>query len=460
MNKKVALIWPFHINKKNPLPPLWALSLGTYIKEKRPDIKIYILDEQIIPTQTILRKINELKPDIVGISVSYNYYKKALMFARQAKLLGAKVVFGGSYASVFKKEILENRGRYSNDYCVDAVIYGDGEKALFEYISGKLLDKINNLVYQVKTGIIENPEESLKLDSLSVPNRELVDVEQYFKRQEVINGRHCRYLNIYSQKGCRWREKTGGCIFCNSFENRLRLRNPKVVAQEIIDLISKYNLNAVRIEGEDFLADEQWLKTFVKFYQPYLRKLNIYISYLPFLSISARADRISLKIVRRLKKINVKSIFIGFESGDQRCLAAAKKGISLDILKRAANVLNKYQISITGGFIIGLPGENLVTAQNTLKFINKICQLDYIYQIQIQMFTPLPGCKAWEMFIKKTGRLYMGNDLLDWNNIRKDWIKYFCRLSMMDIAEIKREFEQITKEQKRVRFSLIDEVKF
>jgi len=51
----------------------------------------------------ILKKIDYLKPDIVGISLSHEYYADASKFARKAKSTGAKVVFGGAYATSLKK---------------------------------------------------------------------------------------------------------------------------------------------------------------------------------------------------------------------------------------------------------------------------------------------------------------------------------------------------------------------
>jgi len=465
MQKKIALIWPNHHRKStNPLTPLWALSLGTYLKEKIPDIKIRILDGQIISSGVILKKISQFKPDIVGISLSYCYYKKALMFAKKAKSLGAKVVFGGNYAAATKKEILQNRGPYSNDYCVDAVIQRDGEKSFYEYVVGKQSNRINNLVYQTKRGIKENPIELLDLDSLPILDRNLLNLEYYLEgqrrfRKGVLGERKIRRLNFYFEKGCWWREKTGGCIFCSSIETPLRLRNPKIFAKEINDLVFKYNIDHIKIDGEDFLADEQWFKNFVKFYQPYLIKYNS-AKFMPFLSFSTRADRITDDNIKMFKKINVRSIFIGFESGDQECLVAIKKGISLATIKKTISLLNKYQIWLTGSFIFGLPGETSKAIQRTLSLIKKISLLDCTLRISFQMFTPLPGSLSWQMFIKKTGSKYVGKDLIDWNEARKDWLRYFCHLDYQDIIKAEGEFKQLARQQDKIRFFLIDEIKF
>lgn len=105
MSKKVILIWPYAKNK-DASTPLWALSIGAYLKKRIPDIEIHILDEQIISSDLITKRIYQIKPDVVGISISHNYYKSALVFARNAKLVESRVVFGGVYATAMAKEII------------------------------------------------------------------------------------------------------------------------------------------------------------------------------------------------------------------------------------------------------------------------------------------------------------------------------------------------------------------
>jgi len=471
MQKTVALIWPWVDIEKDSIPlqiqdtrtPLWALALGTYLREKVPNVKIHILDERIIDSRAIIKKINHLKPDIVGISLSYLNYEKSLMFARKAKLLNAKVVFGGGYATIFKKEIFKNRGPYSDDYCVDVIIQRDGEKAFYEYFLEKPLDKINNLVYQVNGKIKENFIEFLNLSNLPIPDRDLLDVEKYFDLDRIFFNKQekhkLRCLNVYPHRGCWWRDKTGGCLFCSHLEKPLRLRNADIFAKEINILISKYNIDHIVIEAEDFLGNLQWFGDFVRAYRPYLDKYTSR-KILPFLRISTRADRITAKTVKILKEINVARVFIGFESGDQECLTAINKGILLKDTIRAANLLNRHKIGLAAGFILGLPGETVKTLQKTLYLIKKISLLNYVGVIYLQTLTPLPSSPAWEMLIKKTGETYRNKDIIDWNRVRKDWIKYFCNLRHQDIIEAKEEFRRLGRQRNRIQFVLFDEIKF
>jgi anaerobic magnesium-protoporphyrin IX monomethyl ester cyclase len=454
MKKRIILIWP-HIGKgKTPLSPLWALSLSSYLKKYISDIEIRILDEQIVSSKLILKEINQFKPNIVGISLSYNHYSRALFFARKAKLLNAKVVVGGAFASALAKEILLNRGFNSKDYCIDVVIKGDGEKAFYEYVVEKPLEKINNLIYLRKNKVKENSTEFLNLDNIPLINRNLLNMEDYFKRQGPIKEWKKRTLNVYAQKGCSWREKTGGCIFCCFIDKYLRLKDPKVFAKELVELIFRYNVDIIKIDGEDFLGNIKWFKSFAKiynylFYLKYKNKYSFGMFY-PSIIISARADKINKEIIGILKEINVVNIFVGFESGNEKCLKALRKGISLKTMEKAAGLLNLYKIYISASFILGLPGETPKALKETLSFIKKIISLNYTYRLRLQSFTPLPGSLSWEIFIKKTGNKYKGKDLINWNEARKEWIGLFTYLEQKDIEKAEKDFKRLAGKHNKV----------
>ena len=66
-------------------PPLGLAYLAAYIREKCPFIEIKILDQ--LTHEQILKKINQQKPGVIGITaVSSNYYKAKLL-AKKLRLL-------------------------------------------------------------------------------------------------------------------------------------------------------------------------------------------------------------------------------------------------------------------------------------------------------------------------------------------------------------------------------------
>ncbi|MFH1551535.1 MAG: radical SAM protein [bacterium] len=438
MKNRILLIWP-HLAAKERLlaTPLWSLCLAAYLKSKISNIDIRILDGQINSLDTISREINRFKPDIVGISPLIHHYNIALEFARKSKLTGARVVFGGEYASAFRKEILKNRGPHSNDYCVDAVIQGDGERAFYQYVSEKPLAEINNLVYQEKSGIKENNVEVLDLDDTPFFDRDLIDFKKYFYENR-------RRLHVYAHKGCNWRKKTGGCFFCSSLDKNFRSKRPELFVKEIERLVSKYRINTIEMIEEDFLGDLEWFKYFFRLYCKYIKGRYDHPQKAPFLSISARVDRITPQVVKMLKGINVGMVFMGFESGDQRCLSIAKKGISLSDMINTVELLDKNQIRMVVSFIVGLPNDNRKSLKKTLSLVKKLSLSNFI-DFRFRGFLPLPGSPSWQMFLKKIGSKYKDKDDINWREVGIDWIKNFCNFDSHDIEWLERELKILSQ---------------
>lgn len=425
MAKKICLIWPIKFKGEYYFPfPLWAISLATYLKERRSDIDICILDGQIHDPKIIIKKIKEIRPEIVGISSSYRFHEDSLRLARTAKSINARVVLGGAFATSMKKEILMERGPYSADYCVDAIIQRDGEKAFFEYVTNRPLKTINNLVYQDKdNGIKENKLELFDLNDLSVPDFTLLDISEYFNLWD-----HRRLTNVYFSKGCSWREKSGGCIFCSSIEKKLRRKSPQKAADEIYTLFNKFGFHIFRIYDEDFLSEINWFEDFFK------KHVSRYQAKLPVLIISVRADRLTKKVVKMLEELNVRGIALGFETGSKNGLINIKKGLSLSILRKAVSLLDGSSINVIGHFIVGIPGETKETLQETFNLIEELSISDNIKNIRCQRFTPLPSSVSWLMLLNKTGDKYKNRDIINWEDAKDDWLDKFCNLKKKDLS--------------------------
>jgi len=67
------------------LPPLWAISIGTFFRKKTPRTHLKILDGQLLSFSNIKKQIIKGKPDFVGISPKHKTYQRALRLARISK---------------------------------------------------------------------------------------------------------------------------------------------------------------------------------------------------------------------------------------------------------------------------------------------------------------------------------------------------------------------------------------
>jgi radical SAM superfamily enzyme YgiQ (UPF0313 family) len=408
--------------------PLGLLSIATYLKQCVPNVNIEILSGEVLSFSKIKHKIKKSNPNFFGISPNIVNYRICIELAQIAKLKGAKVVFGGHHATHLARTIVKNRSSL-----VDVVIRYDGELAFTKLIKNIELKKIKNLVFMEKNkNIEENPIEFLNLDEIPFIDYSFIDLKPYFRnfiKKYPIETNFKRPICFISHRGCVWREKTGGCIFCARADPKWRGRDPKRIWEEIKSLEEKYKIDSIIDVGDDFLGNKDWVW---KIYQSKPKNLDVGIQF-----IYCRPDDINEKTVKVLKGLDVSTVFIGAESGDISCLAKSFKGITLKQQLKAVKLLHKNGIHVMISFILGLPGENSSSLKNTLnqaKILNDV-GTDIIF---CNILLPLPGSKAFSLLlgIPELSRKYKDSDDFDINELRNDWFKHFCKVDMEEVRSV------------------------
>lgn len=103
-----------------------------------------------------------------------------------------------------------------------------------------------------------------------------------------------------------------------------------------------------------------------------------------------RCQYADLEMVELMKESGVESVFLGLESGSNQILKNMNKEASVEQFLRGMELLNRFDITTFGNFIIGFPGENEETARATIDFI-KNSSLDF-YRAQLwycELITPI-----------------------------------------------------------------------
>lgn len=346
------------------LPPLGLLSLATYLDEKIQGINIRIVDGDLIGLNNVLDELKKNKPEIVGIGIQASEsYVGALEIAKKAKDLGAKVVLGGEQVSLRPIQVLRNRAY------VDNVVVGQGEQSLEGIILGEQSDTIPNLAHRKNLEIILNPKQRLKLSHLPIPNRKYIDLEIYaeqFQRtsESKLTG-FKSFTTVKTQDGCMKAIKKGVCTFCKREDLFLAsIRKPTLFWQEMKELQSL---------GIDYVWDVS--PSFSSVGVKYLRRLVLAKSpsHTIRFRVYARADDLASEdVVSALKEIGVENVLVGWDSGNEKCLASSNKRTTLAQHRKAAENLRKYKIATYSGFVLGHLAEDYKTMQDTLKHAKEL----------------------------------------------------------------------------------------
>ena len=199
--------------------------------------------------------------------------------------------------------------------------------------------------------------------------------------------------------------------------------------RHILKLVDDYGIDYVRDNSDDLLRNKRWL-----------RRLNEVKPdrALPSLRFYARADSITEDIIPVLVSLNVVDVFIGFESGDNEILKRASKGTDVAVNMRAASLLAKAGIGVIGSFLLGLPGESKYTIQATIEHIKMLGEIAGIRRPGCAIVIPFPGTAMYDdlMCIPGMNEKYMGKDIINYDELRSDWLSRFTSVNYEYLIEV------------------------
>lgn len=403
-------------------PSLGIMSLKTYIEQNSKN-QVYFLDGSFEDLGALLSKIESEKPDFVGVSDQMVSHEQGLRILKRSKDLGAVTLMGGHNATQLAEQIMTN-----NNF-VDFVIKGDGEKAILEVIEGQNPETIDNLVYRTSEGkTISNKTVGLDLNKLPIVRYEEINFEPYLKflmasNFDDSNPSH-NYQRVYSHKGCGNRNSTSGCIFCGRADFGVRFKSPQRYLDELSFLQNTLGADYVFDVGDDILANVNWLKELVKTKNERYSDINLRMG------CFGRANRVNELSASLLRQLGVVEVVIGFESGDREVMDRLSKGATPETNLFAAECLYAQGIDVCASYVLGLPGENEQSLNNTLENARKINQLSRKYidkpprEIDANLIEPHPGSPAFKA-ISNNVPSYRTRDKFDLEELQNDYFKLF-----------------------------------
>jgi len=388
----LALIIPPNVDKlgfsKNIFFSTRA-SLGTcyvasYMRENGvKDFKLLDTVGHDMSMEQIYRKLDQMRPDIVGIGTMTQFIRTSNAIAKYAKEnLGAKVVMGGVHPTLCTDEVI--RKGY-----VDFVVRNEGEETFTEFMQGKDIGKISGLSYKKGGKIIHNPARLpvQNLDTLPMPARDLLPMEKYIADEGGYKG-----TNMITSRGCPF-----GCIYCASsafWGRRIRFHSAQRVLDEMEHLKRTYHVSGIRFDDDHAVFDNKRMLDICTGMED--RNLNVKWSCL------SRTDSVNQELLDRMAQSGCVSIDYGVESGSPRILEILKKGVKLEQVERAVSMTSKAGMESLLYFMIGHPTETKEDAWMTYQFAKKLTAK---YKARAFFFITVvyPGTELYEIAKKRIG---------------------------------------------------------
>jgi radical SAM superfamily enzyme YgiQ (UPF0313 family) len=386
---KILLLLPKY-NTYLVTPPLGLGYLASSLREAGHDVAI---EDCILTGRSPPRVLSEHTPDIVAVSAMTPYYMSALSYIKEARSRGLITILGGNHITALARDTMKQS-------CADYGVIGEGEKTAVELMGciekEKSIEKVKGIAYKNKI----NPGRELinNLDEIPFPAWDLMKPENYPQAYHGAAAKRNPVAPITSSRGCPF-----NCYFCSSigmWNRSIRFRNPKNVVDEIEMLVTDYGVKEFHFEDDNMTLNKKHTTGICD--EILERKLDITWA----CPNGVRIDTMDRELLMKMKKAGCHMLTFGIESGSQKILDAMNKNLNLGIVKDTIELIRDVGIKTTGFFIIGLPGDTKETIEQTIEFSKKV-PFD---RAHFGTFTPLPGSKAFEDWVK--GR---DKNKINWN---------------------------------------------
>lgn len=320
------------------------------------------------PWAILLKRIKEVSPIFLALSVTTSNYHKGLRIIRIAHRFNDDIpcIIGGPHITSVDLN--------STRRCpADVIVRGEGEIVIVD-----LFDRIQRdggekfcRKYSGSPIIINTERYNFNLIK-SIPWH-LFPIHTYLRKNEG-------YISLICSRGC-----AKSCIFCVSkkiWGNRIIYRNTELIVSDIKQLQNINDKIQINFRDDDIAYDGNYLRNLLLALQPLNIKWKAEVS----------VESINIDILKQMCQSGLNEIRIGLESTFNKGRnILGKQSIEMDNFKSIINALHNFNTKIKINVLIGIPG---LSYEETMQ---DICNLEKMKHngltFNINIITPLPGSK-------------------------------------------------------------------
>jgi len=395
-----------------PPMPLGLASVIAQVDESKHQIEVLDMMFCDQPETELEGKISAFHPEIIAISLrnldNQSYLSTEFRIPREKEFIDicrknspAKIIIGGPAFTVSPLAIYKFLRP-------DFGVVGEGEVIFTE-----LLDRIEQgidvtdlpgLVWKDEQSIRSNPHQFVtNLDELKPPRRDLFDNARYAKERGMPN--------IVIKQGCSF-----GCLYCDSphvMGNQWRKKSPEVVVSELESIKNDLGLKIAYFNDAIFNYPVDHAKAVCQ---------AIIDSQLEIMWVAtvhpAYSDRPLLELMRKAGCVAVSP---SCDTCSEKMLKVLRKNFTKSELESCLKMLEEMEIQYFLSILIGGPGENRETVEETISFLEKRnpMMLDFCVGIRLMPHSPLFDIAVQEGIIPADDPLmepkfYISTEIKEW----------------------------------------------
>ncbi len=357
--------------------PVDLLYLSGRFEKDKDDLFVIDAIADKLSENACLEKIAQISPDIILSLIASPSLSNDIGFLKKMKehSPNAKLIVTGDVLRELKEKI------FQKSPFIDAILLDFSTDDFIKYIRRQTDAKINNVIYKSVSQIIIGQElhDDYGVFDAPVPRWDLFHLDKY----SFPFARRKKFATILTDFGCPF-----CCSFCPVSTLGFKLRPIDTVMAEL-KILKSLGVNELFFRDQTFGADKERTKQLCT----RLIQENFNFSWTCF----SRVNIVSENLLALMKKAGCHTIMFGIESANDDILKEYKKNITVEQIKQAIKLCQKFKIRTVGTFIIGLPGETKESTLKTIKFAKSI-SLDFA---SFNIGSPLPGAEFRKQIIDR-----------------------------------------------------------
>jgi radical SAM superfamily enzyme YgiQ (UPF0313 family) len=203
-----------------------------------------------------------------------------------------------------------------------------------------MMGKIPGLLYMRggEVAMTEPPEAPVDLDALPLPNRTLINLDDYFSAADRM-----KMTTVYTSRGCPFR-----CVFCDVGDKTFRYRSPVRIVDEF-ESIAAMGIREIHIFDDTFNIDRQRV---IDMCTEILRR-GLKINW----SARVRVAPFDREMAGIMKKAGCARLNVGVEAFDDHILEKIRKNTTVEQIRHFFSLCHEFNIDTLAYFIVGFPEE-------------------------------------------------------------------------------------------------------
>jgi anaerobic magnesium-protoporphyrin IX monomethyl ester cyclase len=392
------------------LPPYSLLQIGSILRNEGFEVQLIDANGWDLSWEEVIERVRKIEYDALIFRFTPTTFDSDTRIASISKKKHPSALTAGICWTLrtVPTVVLQNQ------IDIDVYIREEYETVASSLISalsqGNDLSTVPGIAYRNGNETkVNDPAKPLSdWDSLPLPAYDLLpSLKNYF-----VNTPHGSPFTImYASKGCPY-----SCIYCTERNTKLKKRSAESILNELRYLKQKFNIKTVSFFDETFTIDRERAITIAECVEKEKLKIVWYCN--------TRVDLVDKGLLKIMYEGGCRGVSFGVESGSQKILDNAKKGIAVKQAEDAIECAKESGMKVYCSFIFGLPGENWSTVDETIRFVKRTLPTGAQFNVAV----PYPGTELYRIALDK-----------GWIKEGVDWHEMYQHEAVMRTDELRYE---------------------